>query len=152
MCVPCSTYWIHRNSNNVYSNCPCVYINMIVLLRHVIRYFSYLNVTYVYVCWIFGKKVLLANISLPPFTQYMSFFLFFFCYSHLLHTFSLIKDWYDLLYYRYNSKFRDNVKQEYVSGRGDHKTMGQAKVPAPTTDNFLKKRTKDVILPRGILS
>lgn len=44
------------------------------------------------------------------------------------------------------------MKQEYVSGRGDHKTMGQAKVPAPTTDNFLKKRTKDVILPRGIIS
>lgn len=43
------------------------------------------------------------------------------------------------------------MKQEYVSGRGDHKTMGQAKVPAPTTDNFLKKRTKDVILPRGII-
>lgn len=144
-----STYWIHRNSNNVYSNCSCVYINMIVLLRHVIRYFSYLNVTYVYVCWIFGKKVLLANISLPPITQFMRFFLF------AIVTFAYIcidKGWYDLLYYRYNSKFRDNVKQEYVSGRGDHKTMGQAKVPAPTTDNFLKKRTKDVILPRGILS
>ncbi|XP_048755955.1 enkurin-like [Ostrea edulis] len=51
---------------------------------------------------------------------------------------------------RYNSKFRDNVKQEYVSGRGDHKTMGQAKVPVPTTDGFLKKRAKDIILPRDL--
>lgn len=70
-------------------------------------------------------------------TQYVSFFVTF-VYIFILN-------------YRYNSKFRDNVKQEYVSGRGDHKTMGQAKVPAPTTDNFLKKRTKDVILPRGII-
>lgn len=27
--------------------------------------------------------------------------------------------------------------------------MGQAKVPVPTTDGFLKKRAKDIILPRG---
>ncbi|XP_061185691.1 enkurin-like [Saccostrea echinata] len=51
---------------------------------------------------------------------------------------------------RYNSKFRDTVKQEYASGRGDHKTMGQAKVPVPTTDDFLKKRSKDIILPKDL--
>lgn len=82
--------------------------------------------------------------SFQKVTQYVSFFVTF------VYIFKGLTQF--ILNYRYNSKFRDNVKQEYVSGRGDHKTMGQAKVPAPTTDNFLKKRTKDVILPRGILS
>ena len=52
-----------------------------------------------------------------------------------------------LNFYRYNSKFRDNVKDEYKSNRNDHKTMGYAKVPVDTTDNFLKKRSKEPILP-----
>lgn len=48
---------------------------------------------------------------------------------------------------RYISKFKENAKDEHSSNRADHKTMGQAKVPVPTTDNFLKKRSKEPILP-----
>lgn len=51
---------------------------------------------------------------------------------------------------RYTSKFRQPVKEEYVSNRADHKTMGQAKVPVPTTDNFLKKHSKEPKLPDKI--
>ncbi|XP_076460904.1 enkurin-like [Babylonia areolata] len=49
---------------------------------------------------------------------------------------------------RYTSKFRQTVKEEYVGGRGDYRTMGQAKVPVPTTDNFLKKHEKEAVLPK----
>ncbi|KAL4228190.1 hypothetical protein ACF0H5_013624 [Mactra antiquata] len=48
---------------------------------------------------------------------------------------------------RYTSKFREPVKDEYFSYKGEHKTMGQAKVPVPTTDNFLKKHSKEPQLP-----
>lgn len=48
---------------------------------------------------------------------------------------------------RYTSKFKETVKEEHVSKRAGHKTMGQAKVPVPTTDNFLKKHSKEPILP-----
>ncbi|XP_045156529.2 enkurin-like [Mercenaria mercenaria] len=48
---------------------------------------------------------------------------------------------------RYMSKFRQPVKEEYFTHKGDYKTMGQAKVPAPTTDNFLKKHSKEPKLP-----
>lgn len=48
---------------------------------------------------------------------------------------------------RYVSKFRQPVKTEYHSNRADHKTMGQAKVPVPTTENFLKKHSKEPQLP-----
>lgn len=48
---------------------------------------------------------------------------------------------------RYISKFREPVKDEYFTHKGDYKTMGQAKVPVPTTDNFLKKHSKEPRLP-----
>jgi len=48
---------------------------------------------------------------------------------------------------RYTSKFREPVKDEYFSYQGNHKTMGQAKVPVPTTENFLKKHSKEPQLP-----
>lgn len=48
---------------------------------------------------------------------------------------------------RYISKFREPVKENYFTHKGDHKTMGQAKVPVPTTDNFLKKHSKEPQLP-----
>ncbi|KAH3840276.1 enkurin-like [Dreissena polymorpha] len=48
---------------------------------------------------------------------------------------------------RYISKFKEPVKTEYVSNKADHRTMGQAKVPVPTTDNFLKKHSKEPVLP-----
>ncbi|XP_060085837.1 enkurin-like [Ylistrum balloti] len=48
---------------------------------------------------------------------------------------------------RYVSKFKQTVKQEYTEKRANHKTMGQAKVPVPTTDDFLKKRSKEPVLP-----
>ncbi|ESP01923.1 hypothetical protein LOTGIDRAFT_199949 [Lottia gigantea] len=48
---------------------------------------------------------------------------------------------------RYVSKFKDTVKTETTSKRDDHKTMGQAKVPVPTTDNYLKKHSKEPVLP-----
>lgn len=48
---------------------------------------------------------------------------------------------------RYVSKHRQPVKQEFHSNRADHKTMGQAKVPVPTTDNYLKKHSKEPKLP-----
>ena len=50
-------------------------------------------------------------------------------------------------YFRYVSKFRQPVKSEYSSNRADHRTMGQAKVPVPTTENFLKKHSKEPQLP-----
>lgn len=49
--------------------------------------------------------------------------------------------------FRYNSKFKYSVKGEYTSNKDGHKTMGQAKVPVPTTENFLKKRSKEPVLP-----
>ncbi|KAK3587935.1 hypothetical protein CHS0354_014450 [Potamilus streckersoni] len=48
---------------------------------------------------------------------------------------------------RYNSKFHQSVKEEYTSNNADHKTMGQAKVPVPATENFLKKHEKEPKLP-----
>ncbi|XP_052792657.1 enkurin-like [Mya arenaria] len=48
---------------------------------------------------------------------------------------------------RHVSKFKQPVKTEYVSKKADYKTMGQAKVPVPTTDNFLKKHSKEPQLP-----
>lgn len=48
---------------------------------------------------------------------------------------------------RYTSKFREPVKEEYFTHKGEYKTMGQAKVPVPTTDNFLKKHSKEPKLP-----
>lgn len=48
---------------------------------------------------------------------------------------------------RYMSKFRETAKEEYARKEG-YRTMGQAKVPVPTTENFLKKREKEPVLPR----
>lgn len=48
---------------------------------------------------------------------------------------------------RYTSKFREPVKTDYFSNKDGHKTMGQAKVPVPTTENFLKKHSKEPKLP-----
>jgi len=48
---------------------------------------------------------------------------------------------------RYTSKFRQEVKKEYGNNKGDYKTMGQAKVPVPTTENYLKKHSKEPQLP-----
>lgn len=48
---------------------------------------------------------------------------------------------------RYTSKFREPVKDDYFSYKGDHKTMGQAQVPVPSTDNYLKKHSKEPQLP-----
>ena len=49
--------------------------------------------------------------------------------------------------HRYTSKFRQEVKKEYDSNKGEYRTMGQAKVPVPTTDNYLKKHSKEPQLP-----
>jgi hypothetical protein len=56
------------------------------------------------------------------------------------------------LFCRYISKFREPVKENYFTYKGDHKTMGQAKVPVPTTDNFLKKHSKEPQLPDSKLN
>ncbi|XP_069111452.1 enkurin-like [Argopecten irradians] len=48
---------------------------------------------------------------------------------------------------RHVSKFKLNVKQEHTEHRAKHKTMGQANVPVPTTDEYLKKRSKEPVLP-----
>ncbi|XP_071112020.1 enkurin-like [Haliotis cracherodii] len=48
---------------------------------------------------------------------------------------------------RHASKFKSTVRDEFKHNKADHKTMGQAKVPVPTTDNFLKKREKEPKLP-----
>ncbi|XP_033762847.1 enkurin-like isoform X2 [Pecten maximus] len=48
---------------------------------------------------------------------------------------------------RHVSKFKLNVKQEQKDNRANHKTMGQANVPVPTTDDYLKKRSKEPVLP-----
>lgn len=40
---------------------------------------------------------------------------------------------------RHASKFKSNIKNESASSRYPYKTMGPAKVPAPNTDQFLKK-------------
>jgi len=48
---------------------------------------------------------------------------------------------------RYTSRFRDTAKQEYVSGRGNNKTMGPAKVDAPQPNDYLKKHEKEPKLP-----
>lgn len=47
----------------------------------------------------------------------------------------------------YTSKFRQTVKEEYVSGKGGSKTMGPAKVAAPRPTNFLQKHEKEPKLP-----
>lgn len=52
-----------------------------------------------------------------------------------------------IYFYRYTSKFRENAKTEYTTNKNGYKTMGQAKVPVPTTDDFLKKRSKEPHLP-----
>uniref|UniRef100_A0A0B6ZXA2 Enkurin domain-containing protein n=1 Tax=Arion vulgaris TaxID=1028688 RepID=A0A0B6ZXA2_9EUPU len=49
---------------------------------------------------------------------------------------------------RYNSKFRENVKDEFVSGRWNSKTMGPAKVPQPQPTEYLKKHQKEPQLPK----
>lgn len=56
-----------------------------------------------------------------------------------------IKTWFYLN--RYTSKFRHMVKEEYTSGRGKYRTMGLAKEPVPSTDDFLKKHEKEPVLP-----
>jgi len=48
----------------------------------------------------------------------------------------------------YSSKFRQNVKCEYSSGKAGHKTMGPAKVTAPQPTDFLKKHEKEPQLPK----
>lgn len=53
-----------------------VYLHLIALVRHVIRYFSYYNVSYVYIYWIFSKKSL-------------SMWVF------LLHLYTFLKDWHN---------------------------------------------------------
>lgn len=44
------------------------------------------------------------------------------------------------------------MKTEYTSNKASHRTMGQAKVPAPTTDSFLKKHSKEPKLPDSKLT
>lgn len=61
--------------------------------------------------------------------------------------FVFIDEFFNVFLLRYTSKFREPVKDEYFTYKGDHKTMGQAKVPVPTTDNFLKKHSKEPRLP-----
>ncbi|XP_013392035.1 enkurin-like [Lingula anatina] len=48
---------------------------------------------------------------------------------------------------RYTSKFKQMAREERQEGKSGYKTMGQAKVPVPTTDNFLKKHSKEPKLP-----
>ncbi|XP_021350456.1 enkurin-like [Mizuhopecten yessoensis] len=48
---------------------------------------------------------------------------------------------------RHVSKFKLTAKHEHTENRTNHKTMGQAKVPVPTTDDYLKKRSKEPVLP-----
>ncbi|XP_059179309.1 enkurin-like [Physella acuta] len=49
---------------------------------------------------------------------------------------------------KYTSKFRPNVREEYVAGRDESKTMGPAKVPAPQPTDYLKKHEKEPQLPQ----
>lgn len=49
---------------------------------------------------------------------------------------------------RYTSRFRQNVKEDYGSGRGNSKTMGPAKVDAPQPTDYLKKHEKEPQLPK----
>uniref|UniRef100_H2YHV6 Enkurin domain-containing protein n=1 Tax=Ciona savignyi TaxID=51511 RepID=H2YHV6_CIOSA len=48
---------------------------------------------------------------------------------------------------RYNSKFKPTVKDELKQNRSPNKTMGPAKVDVPTPSDFLKKRSKEPVLP-----
>ncbi|XP_026692710.2 enkurin-like [Ciona intestinalis] len=48
---------------------------------------------------------------------------------------------------RYNSKFKSTVKDELKYNRSPNKTMGPAKVAVPTPTSFLKKRSKEPVLP-----
>jgi len=48
----------------------------------------------------------------------------------------------------YTSKFRQTVKQEYVSGKGGAKTMGPAKVCVAAPTDYLKKHEKEPVLPK----
>ncbi|CAG5134770.1 unnamed protein product [Candidula unifasciata] len=48
---------------------------------------------------------------------------------------------------RYNSKFRQNIKEEFQTGHAHYKTMGPAKVPVPQPTEFLKKHEKEPQLP-----
>jgi len=49
---------------------------------------------------------------------------------------------------QYTSKFRQDVKGEYASGRAGAKTMGPAKVAVPQTTDYLKKHEKEPQLPQ----
>lgn len=49
---------------------------------------------------------------------------------------------------RHTSKFHQMARKEYTTGRGDYRTMGQAKVPLPKAEEFLKKHEKEPVLPR----
>lgn len=48
---------------------------------------------------------------------------------------------------KYQSKFRPVAKDEYFTKPGKYRTMGQAKVPTRSTNDFLKKHEKEPKLP-----
>ena len=49
--------------------------------------------------------------------------------------------------FRYQSKFRGDVKKEYFDKLGGHRTMGEAKCQIRDKNNFLKKHEKEQVLP-----
>lgn len=48
---------------------------------------------------------------------------------------------------QYISKFKETVKNETKYNRSNNKTMGPAKVDVPTPTDYLKKRSKEPVLP-----
>ncbi|XP_067125577.1 enkurin [Centruroides vittatus] len=48
---------------------------------------------------------------------------------------------------RYVSKYKDIVIREYFNKIGSNQTMGYEKVPLPSPQNFLKKHSKEPVLP-----
>lgn len=49
--------------------------------------------------------------------------------------------------WRYESKFKEVVRQEVRKTKQDHRTMGYAKEPVPKPDEFLKAHQKEFKLP-----
>ena len=48
---------------------------------------------------------------------------------------------------RYESKFKEAVRDEVKQVKRDHRTMGYAKEPVPRPDEFLKAHEKEFKLP-----
>lgn len=53
------------------------------------------------------------------------------------------------IFKRYQSKFKDTVKEEVKINKQDHRTMGYAKEPVPKPNEYLKAHEKEFKLPES---